>query len=58
MKILASTKSFILQCSRVWKVMRKPTNEEFKNISRVAAIGLLIIGLIGFLVAIVVNLAL
>jgi len=55
MKILSSIQSFVLQCSRVWRIMRKPTSEEFKSISRVSAIGLLVIGLIGFLVAIVVN---
>lgn len=55
MKILTKTKSFFLQCARVWRIMKKPTNEEFKNIAKVSAIGLLLIGLIGFLVAIVVN---
>lgn len=55
MKILSSIQSFVLQCSRVWRIMRKPSSEEFKSISKVSAIGLLVIGLIGFLVAIVVN---
>ncbi len=55
MRILNSIQSFVLQCSRVWRIMRKPTKEEFRSISRVSAIGLLAIGLIGFLVAIVVN---
>ncbi len=55
-RILTPLKSFLLQCGRVWRIMRKPTNEEFKNISKVSGIGILIIGLVGFLVAIVVNL--
>jgi len=58
MKILSSIQSFVLQCSRVWRIMRKPSSEEFKSISKVSAIGLLVIGLIGFLVAIVVNILL
>jgi protein transport protein SEC61 subunit gamma-like protein len=58
MKILSSIQSFVLQCSRVWRIMRKPSKEEFRSISKVSAIGLLVIGLIGFLVAIVVNILL
>lgn len=58
MRILSSIQSFVLQCSRVWRIMRKPSSEEFKSISKVSAIGLLVIGLIGFLVAIVVNILL
>lgn len=55
MKILTPVKSFFLQCSRVWRIMKKPTSDEFKNISKVSAIGLLLIGLIGFLITIIVN---
>ncbi|MFH1249179.1 MAG: protein translocase SEC61 complex subunit gamma [archaeon] len=55
MKFLTPLKSFMLQCGRVWRIMRKPSNEEFKTISKVSAIGMLLIGLIGFLVAIIVN---
>ena len=58
MNILTSLQSFVLQCSRVWRIMRKPGKEEFRSISKVSAIGLLVIGLIGFLVAIIVNILL
>lgn len=44
-------KSFILQSKRVWHVLRKPTMEEFKAIAKVAAIGILIIGAGGFVIA-------
>ena len=43
--------SFVLQCKRVWHVLRKPTNEEFKSISKVSALGILAIGLIGFVLS-------
>lgn len=43
--------SFVLQCKRVWHVLRKPTNEEFKSISKVSALGILVIGLIGFILS-------
>ena len=33
---------------RVLKVTKKPTNEEFKTIVKVAGAGMILIGLIGF----------
>ncbi|MBM3232707.1 protein translocase SEC61 complex subunit gamma [Candidatus Pacearchaeota archaeon] len=44
-------KSFFIQCTRVWQLLRKPSMEEFKSISKISALGLLAIGLIGFLIA-------
>ncbi|MBS3077666.1 protein translocase SEC61 complex subunit gamma, partial [Candidatus Pacearchaeota archaeon] len=35
----------------VWHVLRKPTSLEFKTVSKVSAIGILILGAIGFLIA-------
>ncbi|MBS3091524.1 protein translocase SEC61 complex subunit gamma [Candidatus Pacearchaeota archaeon] len=43
--------SFLVQCKRVWQVLRKPTNEEFKTIAKISAIGVLIIGAVGFIIA-------
>lgn len=43
-------KSFILQCKRVFQVTKKPTNEELKIVVKVTAIGIAIIGGIGFLI--------
>ena len=43
-------KSFSLECLRVLKVTKKPTKEEFKIIVKVSAIGILFIGVIGFIV--------
>jgi protein translocase SEC61 complex gamma subunit len=36
---------------RVWHLLKKPSSLEFKTISKVSAIGLLIIGLVGFMVS-------
>ena len=47
--------SFVLQCKRVWHVLRKPTNEEFKSISKVSALGILAIGLIGFILSDIIK---
>jgi protein transport protein SEC61 subunit gamma-like protein len=43
-------KSFIRECSRVLKITKKPTKEEFKVISKISGLGLLLIGLLGFVV--------
>jgi protein transport protein SEC61 subunit gamma-like protein len=49
--VLTRIKSFFIQCKRVWMILRKPTTEEFKTIAKVSAIGLLIIGLAGFIIS-------
>lgn len=48
--MLAKIKSFLLQSKRVWHVLKKPTAEEFKSIAKIAALGILIIGVMGFVV--------
>ena len=48
---LEKLKSFFMQCARVWHVLRKPSMDEFKMIAKVSALGILLIGAIGFLVA-------
>ncbi|MDO8516515.1 MAG: protein translocase SEC61 complex subunit gamma [Nanoarchaeota archaeon] len=44
------------QYSRVWKILRKPTMQEFKMVSIVSIIGLLIIGALGFVISVAINL--
>lgn len=46
------TKSFLKESKRVLQVTRKPNMEEFKTIVKVTGLGVLIIGLIGFIIAI------
>lgn len=43
-------KTFVVECKRVLRVTKKPNNEEFKTIVKVSAIGMGIIGVLGFLV--------
>ena len=43
---------FLKQCERVLKVSRKPDNKEYKTVSKVTGIGIIIIGVIGFIIAI------
>lgn len=49
MKIVQRMKSFGRECLRVLRVTKKPSNEEFKTIVKVSAAGMMLIGLIGFL---------
>ena len=53
--IWASMKTFFIKCGRVWSILRKPTRKEFEQISKVSAIGILIIGVIAFLVSIIMK---
>jgi len=53
MEIKGKLGSFFTQCVRVWHLLRKPTSEEFKAVSKVSAIGLGIIGLLGFVISLI-----
>ena len=54
--MLEKTKSFILKCRRVWSVLKKPTKEEFEQVTKVSAIGIAILGVIGFIISIIIGL--
>lgn len=56
MKIFTSLKSFFDKCKRVWMVLKKPTRDEFLKVAKVSAVGVLIIGLIGFIISLVMKL--
>lgn len=47
---LTKFKSFIKECVRVLRITKKPTGTEFKTIVKVSGIGMLLIGLLGFLI--------
>jgi len=47
--------SFILKCKRVWHALKKPTKKEFWNVARIAAIGIGLLGIAGFLISAVVK---
>ncbi len=50
---LSSQKS---QYVRLWRIMKKPSMDEFKMISKVSAIGVLLLGLVGFIINLMVSL--
>lgn len=55
MAIKDKINSFYLQCKRVWHLLRKPTSEEFKTVAKVSALGILAIGLVGFVIADIIK---
>jgi len=48
-------KSFSKQCRRVWHLLKKPDKNEFTTISKVSAIGLGLVGVIGFIIAMIME---
>ena len=54
--MLEKSKSFFLKCKRVWQVLKKPTKKEFELTAKVSAIGIGILGVLGFLISIIMSL--
>ncbi|MEK6899378.1 MAG: protein translocase SEC61 complex subunit gamma [Nanoarchaeota archaeon] len=48
-------KNFFNQSLRVWRVLRKPSGEEFKLVAKVSAIGVLLLGFCGFAVSLIMK---
>ncbi|OYT32910.1 protein translocase SEC61 complex subunit gamma [Candidatus Woesearchaeota archaeon ex4484_78] len=55
---LFKLKRFIKECRRVLKVTKKPDKQEFLTIVKVSALGMAIIGIIGFLIHMIKELLL
>ncbi len=53
---LEAIQGFLKQCERVLRVSTKPDLEEYWMVSRVTGIGILIIGIIGFVITLVTQL--
>lgn len=48
-------KAFIAKCKRVWHSMKKPSMDEFKSVTKISAIGILALGVLGFLISIIMK---
>jgi protein translocase SEC61 complex gamma subunit len=48
-------KEFFEKCVRVWHILKKPDNKEFKTIAKVSALGILAIGAIGFIISVALE---
>jgi len=56
MKAMDNLKAFYEKSKRVWLVLRKPTRKEFEMVAKVSALGVLILGALGFLISIILKL--
>jgi len=52
---MQAIKEFFNKCKRIWYVLKKPTRKEFEQIAKVSAIGILILGLLGFIIALIMG---
>ncbi|MDO8556649.1 MAG: protein translocase SEC61 complex subunit gamma [Nanoarchaeota archaeon] len=50
--MLERMKRFINECIRVFKITKKPSKEEFTTILKASALGVAIVGILGFLIQI------
>jgi protein transport protein SEC61 subunit gamma-like protein len=55
MTFMNSTKSFLGKCKRVWHSLRKPNKQEFQLTAKVSAVGIAILGGIGFLISLFIE---
>lgn len=53
MGIKQKISSAVTQYKRVWRLLKKPSKQEFFTISKVTGIGLVVVGLVGFLIALI-----
>lgn len=56
MRLIEKMKNFVQESARVFRVTKKPTKDEYFTILKVSAIGILVIGLLGFLLHIIEQL--
>ena len=48
-------KSFLAKCKRVWLALKKPTKKEFSMVAKISAIGIAILGLMGFFISLIMK---
>ena len=54
-KALTNSKSFFFKSKRVWHALKKPSKQEFEMIAKVSAIGIGILGLLGFSISAIMK---
>ena len=57
-KLMMRLSAQFQQYKRVWRLLKRPTMQEFKMIAKVSALGLLVIGAMGFIVALIMKVGL
>ncbi len=56
MNVQDAVKSFIAQSQRVFQVTHKPKKQELQHVALATAMGILIIGVIGYIVSMIATL--
>ena len=56
MELKSGFDDFIKQCKRVIRVSKKPDKEEYVDFVKVTALGILVIGAVGFVIVIISQL--
>ncbi len=54
--MISKIKEFLEKCKRVLNVAKKPSKEELKQVAKISALGILAIGLIGFIIGLIFTL--
>jgi len=54
--LLNKLKRFMIECIRVLRITRKPDMIEYKTIAKASGLGIIIIGLIGFILTMIKQL--
>ena len=54
-KIFTGIKSFAIKCKRVWFALKKPTKDEYTKIAKDAAVGIVLLGFIGFAISLIMK---
>ena len=52
---LINMRSVAIKSKRVWHALKKPTKEEFWTVAKVSALGILVIGALGFFISVVMK---
>jgi protein transport protein SEC61 subunit gamma-like protein len=55
MEFINDSKAFLRKCKRVWHTLKKPSKEEFKQVLKISAIGIALLGFFGFVVSSVMK---
>lgn len=55
MAVIEKLKVFAAKSKRVWLVMKKPSKKEFGAVAKISALGILILGVLGFLISILTG---
>ena len=56
MALTERLKAFYEKSKRVWLVLKKPSKKEFEMVAKVSAIGVLLLGAIGFVISVIIKL--